>query len=98
VGIIGRTQPLEIDSALQALPQTLQGELSFELSPADIYEIDAEVLAQFGSDRINSDDHPYFFPLMQRAGPGTAEQMHERIRAWGQLSAETTRRHRSHRR
>jgi spermidine synthase len=95
VGIIGRTQPLDVESALHALPQTLQGELSFELTPTDIYEIDDQVLAQFGSDRINSDDQPYFFPLMQKAEAGTAEQMHDRIRGWGQLSAETTHRHRA---
>jgi len=86
VGIIGRSQPLDVERGIRGLPQTLRRELNFTLRTTDIYRIDDSVLAKFDSQRVNSDDRPYFFPLAATGEPSTAQSMYSQIRRWGDLS------------
>ena len=86
VAILGRTQPLDWASGIRTLPQSLAGELSFELSADDVYLLEDSILNAFVTERVNSDDHPYFFPLTQHSSPTVAQAMHAQIRALGGLA------------
>ena len=82
LAIVGRNKPLAKE--IRALPRALKNRLRFTLSPNDIYQIDTSVVEQFVSTRVNTDDHPYFFPLMKRSHPGNGEEMRLKIREWGE--------------
>ena len=83
VAILGRTKPLV--KGIRSLPDSLSRRLQFTLKNSDIYRIDDSVMAAFSSDRSNTDDRPYFFPLMRRSEPSSGEHMRLLIRSWGGL-------------
>ena len=84
VAILGRTKALSND--IYSLPEALKGKLRFTLTENDIYRIDESIVGDFTSHRTNTDDHPYFFPLMRRAEPNSGERMRQMIRSWGNLN------------
>jgi len=91
LAILGRKQPLDTAARIGRLPDTLQRRIHFRLQWRDIYRIDEAILAGFETDRINTDDRPYFFPLMRASPPGLGERMRRRIRGWGGLPNPTSR-------
>jgi len=83
LAILGRTKPLPED--IRDLPSSLRHQLQFTLQRGDVYPVNDSVLAVFSSDRSNTDDRPYFFPLMQRSKPDSGERIRQKIRSWGGL-------------
>ena len=83
--LLARQTPLPEPLEVRVLPERLSRQLGFQLRPGDVYRLDETILATFESHRINSDDRPFFFPVMRQAAPGSGEAMHRRIRDWGGL-------------
>ena len=88
VAIIGRKQPLPSNLKVRQIPNTLLRKLPFQLKGTDIFQLTPDILSQFSSMRINSDDHPYFFPLMRRERPGSGQKIYAYIRSLGNKELE----------
>jgi len=86
--ILGRTQPLpETPFRYDLLSPTVQRNFPFRFRRDDVKPIDETVLARLESDRVNSDDRPWFFPLQRGVDPSHGERMKRTVEALLGVSA-----------
>ncbi len=74
--ILGRTRPLpDTPFRYDLLSPQVQRSFPFRFRRDDVVRIDEAVLARLETDRVNSDDRPWFFPLQRGVDPSHGERM-----------------------
>ena len=80
--ILGRNHPLpDTPFRYDLLSSSLQRDFPFRFRREDVKRIDEGVLSRLETDRVNSDDQPWFFPLQRGVDPSHGDRMKRTVEA-----------------